>query len=392
MPSAKQRLRKYQFPKRQGNRFELLVDGEAFFPAMLRSIESARHYVLLEMYLMESGHVAREFIDACVHAASRRVAVYLLLDGYGSKALATGDRNRLLGAGVHLAIYNPVDYRRLSRNLFRDHRKLVLVDGTIAYTGGAGLIDEFDASVQGARAWHDVMVQVQGPCVADWQQLFCDNYRRWRPDADLPAPVPAQPEGTQTGRVVSSRSPLRSEIIRSFVRRIRYADQRIWLMTAYFVPSRKLRRVLRQGAHRGVDVRLVLPGPRTDHGWVRHIGRRYYARLLRNGVRIYEYQPRFVHAKVLLCDDWCTVGSSNVDRWNFRWNLEANQEITDARFASQVAAMFETDMDQCVEYTYEQWLRRPWQRRLWEWVVGFVVIALTWFSYGWHDPRRDSGP
>lgn len=390
MHPADHRPRKYQFPQREGNRFELLIDGEYFFPAMLRSIENAQRYVLLEMYLMESGRVADAFIDACVAAAAREVAVYLLLDGYGSKALAATDRARLEQAGVHLATYNPVDYRRMSRNLFRDHRKLLLVDGDIAYTGGAGLIDEFHGERE--RSWHDVMVSVRGPCVGDWQQLFFDNLSRWRRDLVPPALISATAAGTQTGRVVSSRTPLRSEILRSFLRRIRYADRRVWLMTAYFVPSRKLRRLLRQGARRGVDVRLVLPGPYTDHAWVRYIGRRYYARLLRNGVRIFEYQPRFVHAKVLLCDDWASVGSSNVDRWNFRWNLEANQEISDGAFAGEVAALFEADMPDCVEFTYAQWLRRPWQRRLWEWLVGYVVIVLAWFSDAWHDPRRDTAP
>lgn len=384
--------RHYQFPQRHGNEFELLVDGARFFPPMLESIAAARRYLLLEMYLMESGNVANRFIEAIVQAAGRGVAVYMLLDGFGCKGLRPADRERLRSAGVRMAVYNPVRYREFSNNLFRDHRKLLLVDGELAYVGGTGLIDAFDTALDPANGWHEVMVAARGPCVADWQTVFERNFSRWC-ESPEPLPQPAALEaGRRRGRVVSSRSPLRSEIIRSFVRRIRYADHRVWLMTAYFVPSRKLRRVLRQSAQRGADVRIILPGPRTDHGWIRHIGRRYYARLLRNGVRIFEYQPRFVHAKVLLCDNWCSIGSSNADRWNFRWNLEANQEISDTEFADQVAAMFQTDIAHCKEYTYERWLERPWDRRLWEWLVGFIVIALAWFSYGWHDPRRESGP
>ena len=390
--APKQPLRKYQFPLRHGNQFELLVDGENFFPRMLDSIANARRYVLLEMYLMESGQVANRFIDTCVAAARRGVRFYVLLDDFGCKGLGEADRERLTGAGIRLLFYNPLSYRRMSRNLFRNHRKLLLVDGEIAYTGGTGLIDEFDTAARPESGWHEVMVAIHGPCVSDWHALFFANYSRWHPEEPV-VPVASTPSsGTQAGRVVSSRTPLRSEIMRSLVRRIRYAEQRVWLMTAYFVPPRKLRRVMRQCARRGVDVRIVLPGPRTDHAWVRYIGRRYYARLLRNGVRIFEYQPRFLHAKVLLCDDWCSVGSSNTDRWNFRWNLEANQEIDGVEMADRIAAMFEDDIGQCREYTYEQWLERPWNRRIWEWLVGFVVVALAWFSYGWNDPRRDSGP
>lgn len=388
----KKSLRKYRFARRHGNRFELLVDGARFFPRMLHSIEAARRYVLLEMYLMESGRVADQFIGACVAAAGRGVEIYMLLDAFGCKGLHNTDRDRLRQAGVQLRFYNPLHYRRMSHNLFRDHRKLLLVDGEVAYTGGAGLIDHFDTALRPERGWHEVMLEVRGPCVNDWHVLFFDNYSRWHP-AEPVDPIPAAGNaGEQTGRVVSSRTPLRSEIIRSFVRRIRYAERRVWLMTAYFVPSRKLRRVLRQSARRGADVRIVLPGPHTDHAWVRHIGRRYYARLLRNGVRIFEYQPRFLHAKVLLCDHWCTIGSSNVDRWNFRWNLEANQEIDDPGMADRVAEMFAADIAQCREYTYEQWLARPWDRRLWEWLVGFIVMVLAWFSYDWHDPKRDQAP
>ncbi len=391
MPAPpKQSLRKYRFPRRPGNHFELLVDGEQFFPRMLQSIEAAERYVLLEMYLMESGRVADDFIDALVAARGRGVAVFMLLDDFGCKGLRNHDRERLRQAGVQLQFYNPLRYRRRWRNLFRDHRKLLLVDGEVAYTGGAGLTDEFDTRLRPEQGWHEVMVVVRGPCVDDWQQLFFGNYRRWHSTEGPDFMSVVSAGGQQKGRVVSSRSPLRSEIIRSFVRRIRYAEQRVWLMTAYFVPSRKLRRALRQSARRGADVRIVLPGPHTDHAWVRHIGRRYYARLLRNGVRIFEFQPRFVHAKVLLCDRWCTIGSSNVDRWNFRWNLEANQEIDDAGMADRIGDMFAADFGQCKEYTYQQWLARPWDRRLWEWLVGFIVIALAWFSYGWHDPRRDS--
>lgn len=376
---------KYRFPWRNGHRFQLLVDGAAFYPAMLAAIGAARHYVLMEMYLFESGLVAADFIDALLNAARRGVQVSLLIDDYGGKRLSRRDRQRLRDGGVDLAFYNPLRFglrfTRLRHNLFRDHRKLLAVDGTAAFTGGAGVTDEFDPELYPHAYWHEIMMEIRGPNVRDWEILFGENWNHWaaeplhRPDLG-----PPEAAGGQAGRVVSSRNPVRSEIVRSFIKRIRYAERRVWLATAYFAPSRKLRRALRHSARRGMDVRLLLPGPHTDHPWVRTIGRRYYTRLLRNGVRIYEYQPRFLHVKMTLCDHWLSIGSSNVDRWNLRWNLEANQEIDDVKLAEQAAMVFEQDFAHCREIDYEAWQRRPWKRRLQEWFWGYVARALSRFS------------
>jgi phosphatidylserine/phosphatidylglycerophosphate/cardiolipin synthase-like enzyme len=156
------------------------------------------------------------------------------------------------------------------------------------------------------------------------------------------------------------------------INRIRGAEKRVWIATAYFIPSWKIRRLLRQAAHRGIDVRLLLPGPRTDHPAVRHAGRRFYGRLLQNGVRIFEYQPRFLHAKLLLCDEWLSVGSSNIDRWNLRWNLEANLECLGGQVVKQAEALFNQDFEQCEEIKLEAWRERPWRRRLLEWFWGKI--------------------
>lgn len=393
MPGQAAPTSKYRFPWRQGNRLRLLIDGGEFYPRMLEAIAGARRYILLEMYLFESGLVASDFITALTSTAARGVRVHLLLDDYGAMRLTRRDRQRLTDAGVALAFYNPIRVGRIQRSLFRDHRKLLLIDGETAYTGGAGITDEFDPKLYPASHWHELMVEIRGPNVLDWQILFKDNWMHWAPDPlHLPAAPAPQATGGWLGRVTSSRSPVRSEIARSFVRRIRYAERRAWLATAYFAPSRKLRRALRRAARRGVDVRVMLPGPHTDHGWVRTIGRRYYARLLRAGVRIFEYQPRFLHVKLALCDQWSSVGSSNVDRWNLRWNLEANQEVDDSEFADEVQALFERDLHNCREFHYHQWLRRPWYRRLKEWSLGYLARALAWFSYKKHRPSRRDPP
>lgn len=190
-------------------------------------------------------------------------------------------------------------------------------------------------------------------------------------------PVTGSDQPTVLGRVVVSQLANRQEIQRSLVRRLKNAEHWVWITTAYFVPSWKLRRALKHAAKRGVDVRLILPGPHTDHPAVRHAGRRFYFSLLRHNVRIFEYQPRFTHAKAYLCDHWCSIGSSNLDRWNLLWNLEGNQEVDDQTFALELKTQLERDLEQCDEISFASWQVRPWHRRLLEWFWGRID---TWLA------------
>jgi phosphatidylserine/phosphatidylglycerophosphate/cardiolipin synthase-like enzyme len=169
---------------------------------------------------------------------------------------------------------------------------------------------------------------------------------------------------------VLSEAWYRSELANAVARRIAGANKRAWIMSAYFVPSRRFRKALRRAARRGVDVRLVVPGPLTDHPWVRHAARRFYGKLLRNGVRIFEFQPRVLHGKMSICDDWVSVGSSNLDRWSFKWNLEANQEIDSTLFSEIAAAVFEKDCGQSMELDRHRWRSRAWADRLQERLAG----------------------
>lgn len=365
----RERGRKYRFPWRLCSRIELLVDGPSFFPAMLAEIGRARRSVWLEMYLVESGTIADRFIEVLLAATTRGVDVRLMLDDLGAYRLSTADRGRLRAGGVQLAFYNRLRYKKLLHNIFRDHRKLLVVDGAVAFVGGAGITDAFDPVADPGRRWRETMVRIEGPVVADWQALFADVWNLHQPEAlhvQVPGIAARECADGMRGRVTATSGLVVQEIKRSLIRQIRGARRRVWISTAYFIPSRRTRRALRQAARQGIDVRLLLPGPYTDHPAVRHAGRRFYARLLHSGVRIFEYQTRFLHSKVVLCDDWVSLGSSNFDRWTVHWNLEANQEIRDARFAQEVAAMFEADFVRSVECEYEEMLRRPWYVRLWE--------------------------
>lgn len=365
------------FPWRDNNRFQLLIDGDKFYPAMLQAITGAQSHILLEMYLVESGHVADRFIDALLEGAGRGVTVCLLLDDYGARGLHRRDRERLRQNGVTVLFFNRLRYGELRRNFFRDHRKLLVVDGRLAFVGGAGITDQFESAQDPRRRWRETMVAIAGPVVADWQALFCATWRQVAAaPLSLPPPRFDPAAGTQRGRVNYTRGVFYPEIKRTVITRVRGARTKVWMATAYFVPAMKLRRALRQAAGRGVDVRLLLPGDYTDHPAVRHAGRRFYQRLLRHGVHIYEYQPRFTHSKILLCDDWVTIGSSNIDRWTLRWNLEANQEVDDAGFAAEVSAMLERDFQDSVECLLADWRQRPWHRRALEAFWGRVDIWL----------------
>lgn len=374
-----------RFPWRGGNSFELLVDGTKFFPRMIEAIGLARESVSLEMYLFESGSVATQFINAFLAAARRGVTIRLLLDDYGSLGLGRYDRRRLAQKNIEIAYYNRLSFGKWFKNLARDHRKILVVDGEVAFVGGAGITDEFVPREKHRNSWRETMMEVHGPVVADWQTLFV---RTWNDTTgeDLPEVTLAPSDNTERmlGRVAVASGLRAQGIMRSLVSRVKNAERTVWLSTAYFVPSWKLRRALRYAVKKGADVRLLVPGPKIDHPAVRLAGRRYYASLLDSGIRIFEYQPRFLHSKALACDNWVTIGSSNFDRWNFRWNLEANQSVDDADFTGQVIDMFEKDFEQCREITVEEWARRPWRMRISEKFWGRVDLWLHRLGTGRH--------
>ncbi|WP_110686851.1 phospholipase D-like domain-containing protein [Salinicola aestuarinus] len=364
------------------NRFDLLPEGKRFWPAMREAIAGARRFLWIELYLMESGELAAQFITGLVDAVARGVTVNLMLDGVGSMGLSRGDRQRLQQGGVELRFFNPLSVTRLGGNLMRDHRKLVVVDGETAFTGGFGVVDEF------VEAWYEVAVRIRGPVVTDWMRLFVqvwessltrgDRLRQRRSSRlELPTPPPLTAQRPARGRVIAGRGHRYQAIRHSLHGRIGTAKQRVWLCTPYFVPTLSLRRQLARASRRGVDVRLLLAGSRHDHPGVRYAGQRFYSRLLKAGVTIYEFQPNFIHAKFSVADDWVSLGSCNFDHWSLQWNLEANQEIEDAAFAAEVVALFERNFAASRRIDADAWARRPWYQRLREWGFGTLNAWVT---------------
>ncbi|MBV0932895.1 phospholipase D-like domain-containing protein [Marinobacterium weihaiense] len=360
-----------RFQWRGGNRVELMVDGEAFFPAMLAAIEQAHSSLQLEFYLVISGKIMDRFIRALTDACRRGVQVRLIIDGFGGRHLSRADRQRLETAGVRLVVYNPLQLNKLTRNFARDHRKLMLVDERLAFIGGTGLADEYWLSERAGCPWHEVMCAVEGPVVADLARLY--NRLWFRCTGQQLPPPSAQPErGRALMRVTTVQGLYQQDIKVAFLNHVNAASERVWLATAYFMPSFSIRSALRRAARRGVDVRMLVAGPYTDQFWVYHASKRYYRRLLNAGVRIFEYQPRFLHAKVGLVDEWVSLGSCNLDHWNLRWNLEANVEVVELDLTRQVEQLMLADLEQCAEITAAEWSKRPWHRKLKELVWALI--------------------
>jgi phosphatidylserine/phosphatidylglycerophosphate/cardiolipin synthase-like enzyme len=321
------------------------------------------------------------FIESILNAAQRGISIFILFDDYGSKEVSPEDINRLTAENIYFAHYNPFRWSHLYKSMRRNHRKLLLVDGNLAFVGGACLSDDYLLKESNPMRWHDVVIKIQGEVVQDWYSSFKHIW-----DAVCQQRLPeiksySYDSYHQHGRIVLAQGPGRNQIIRSAINNINKSKYNIWMATPYFLTTRKLRHALIKAKKRDVDVRLLLPGVISDHPWVSQAARRYYAKLLRNGIRIFEYQPRFIHAKLIICDNWVSVGSSNLDRWNQFWNLDANQIVRDSHITRQATDMFESDFNVSTEITYKQWHVRPVPQRLTEWWSSYIVRMIQWLVF-----------
>ena len=365
-----------------GNQFDLLVDGEECAQAILAAIDAAEHYILVEHYLVEPGYFSAALFRALHRAAERGVQVRVVLDHFGSLGVIGLVRELLDHPGIQVVWFNPIQMIKWVANLRRDHRKFIQIDQQAAFVGGFCITDRFwpgpnslQREEDNAASWLDVAVRIQGPVLIHWREQFCCI---WQRIAGEPLVLPGlfmDRCGSMTGRAAWAEGHLHQGILREFLARARKAQERIYIATPYFAPSWRIRRMLMRAAQRGLDVRVLLPGPEMDHAGVRYAGWRYYKRLLRHGVRIYEFQPRFIHAKMIVCDDWCSIGSCNLDHWNQRWNLEGNQEIDDAGFARDVVALFQDCFELSEEQLLKDWLKPYWRRR---WLAYFWGRVDAW--------------
>lgn len=330
-----------------GNRVTSLQNGDRIFPAMLKAIRGAQESITFETYIYWSGDIGRQFSDALCERARAGVKVHVLLDWLGTGKIDGSFLTAMKDAGVEVERYHPLRWFNWSRMNNRTHRKLLVVDGRIGFTGGVGIADAWSGKGDTAGHWRDSHYQIEGPVVAQMQAAFGDNWIKTR--AQVLFGSAYYPELAQIGRsraqVFKSSSDEGSESVRlMYLLSIASAAKSIRLQAAYFVPDDLSIETLVTARKRGVTIEIIVPGPHTDSEIVKSASRSRWQALLDAGVLIYEYQPALYHCKVLIVDDlWVSVGSTNFDNRSFRLNDEANLNIYDAAFAAEQATVFEID-------------------------------------------------
>jgi cardiolipin synthase len=346
-----------------GNRVEIFTNGAQFYPAMRDAILAAESSIDLEAYIFQPGKVADMLIDAMVERAAAGVEVRIVMDAIGSMGMGGRSATRLREAGCQLNFYQPIRWYRLHRLNNRTHRELLVIDGRIAFTGGAGIADWWLMADGRKPAWRDTTARIEGPIVAALQGVFAENWleccgeiltspRHWPP---LDARGPAE------AMLVKSSPSDRATVSRVvFQMLIEGAVEQIDISTPYFLPDRALRRALVRAAHRGVRVRVVVPGRHTDQRLVRLASRRMFRELLAGGVKIYEYRPSMTHVKALVVDSrWAVIGTTNVDNRSFEHNDEINVALREPELTARLRRDFEADLAASDEVTLAAWNRRP---------------------------------
>ena len=366
---------------RPGHRLTLHCDGAEAYPRMLEAIRRARRSVLLEMYLFAEDATGRIFADTLAECAKAGLDVRLLYDAVGSRMTGNAFFGELRARGVKVAEFQPLA-RWLAGLAFgrRNHRKLLVVDGRVAFIGGLNISNEYASTADGGLGWRDTLIEIEGPCVLEQQKAFLDLWTRIRrKDPPLlgrsPAPDPKSSDANVPGlasgsarvlAVSSQRLRDRWEIARHYRYAIEQARDSVWIASAYFLPSLRFTKSLRAARRRGVDVRLLVPG-RTDFAPVLYGMQRLFTSHLLAGIRIFEWSGPMMHAKTMVVDGtWSTVGSYNIDRLSGFHNYELIAVVNDADFGRRMTAMFEKDFAGSREIMRKGWMNRGWGRRILE--------------------------
>jgi cardiolipin synthase len=356
----------------EGNRVTLLVDGAQTYPAMLAAIDEAREVILMDSYIFAADSVGREFKTAMARKAGQGVQVYLIVDGVGVLAEPEEFFEDMRASGVHVLVYRSIKPWRKSFGLLRrNHRKLLAIDDRVGFCGGINIGYEWLPEDRGGLGWHDLHLRIEGPAVADLAKLAISTWSvhggvRVSPLRVLP---PARPKGGEHVSILGSKERKNRHAIRqAYLHAIRNARRYVYIANAYFLPERGLRRALRNACQRGVDVRVMLPGT-SDVFAVHMASRAMFSRLMKYGVRIFQWRGPMMHAKAAVVDDqWATVGSFNLDHRSWRMNLEVNATVAGPHLAGELAKVFVRDLERCDELSREQWKRRPFLSKALEWI------------------------
>ncbi len=353
-----------------GNEVRELVNGEQIFPAMLEAIGAARRSISFETFIYWSGEIGRRFAEALAERARAGVKVHLLLDWVGTNKLDDEALTLMRDAGVEVEKYHPLRWYNLGRVNNRTHRKLLVIDGTVGFTGGVGIADKWNGAARNPEEWRDSHYRVEGPAVAQMQAAFMDNWMKSRGEVlhgDDYFP-PLQPCGKHAAQMFKSSSTEGSESVRlMYLLTIASAETSILLANSYFVPDDLSVETLVTAARRGVDIEIIVPGKEIDTEITRKASRARWGKLLEAGIRIHEFQPTMFHCKTMIVDGtWVSVGSTNFDSRSFRLNDEANLNIHDEEFAARQTRIFEADKARARRVSFEEWKNRPLAEKLME--------------------------
>ncbi len=374
----------------------LFFDGDAFFDELIGEIARARQSVMIETYIFADDPVGRRMEEALAEAVSRGLVVRLLVDGWGAGPWAVSRAIHLAARGVEVRVYHPMPFiltprgmtlSRKSRVLGylkainrRDHRKASIIDRRIAFVGSINVDGCHCGSVAREGSWRDTVARVEGSAMWELEKAIEHTWRRsvriGRPHMRAPPwPRERRSRTTPAGLVrLNNRLRLREFWYRELVRRIRWAERRVWVTNAYFVPNGRLVRALAAAASAGRDVRLLVPA-KSDVAFMPWVAAAFYHALLKTGVRVFEYQPCILHAKTMVIDDWVSVGSSNLNTRSLKHDLEVDVVLSSPASLAAMEQQFATDLGKAIEFTEDALRARPW----WQRVLARIALRLRYW-------------
>lgn len=360
---------------RNGNRTQTLLNGNTY-PSMLEAIRSAKKTITFETYIYWSGKIGKQFTDALAERARNGVRIHLMLDWLGSQKMEDDLLQEMKDAGVQVIKYNPDHWYTIAKLNNRTHRKIMVVDGKVGFTGGLGVADHWLGNAESPEHWRDTHFRFEGPVVSQMQSAFVENWLEsegvlLHGEDYFP---PLEPAGKELAQVIKSSPTDGSEVARLlYLLSIASARKSILIANAYFVPDELAIQHFVSAAKRGVKIQIIVPGKVTDTTVVRQAGRSLWGDLLKANVEIYEYQPTMFHVKSMVVDEiWSSVGSTNFDNRSFRLHDEANLNILDADFAAEQVKIFQEDLKKSKRITYDQWKNRSIKDKFTDWLASLL--------------------
>jgi len=364
-----------KIPFTENNHVRLLQSGEEIFQAIFESVRNAQHIICIEFYIFKNDDTGKKLAELLKEKVKQGVEVYFLYDHFGSFRTPINFWRELKKAGINLRASHPFKWSSPQHYIHRDHKKLLIIDGEKAFTGGFNIGDEYHGYLKKwKQAWRDTGIYLEGPIVTTLLEIFKKSWTAWKGKPiirDKKAPpvepcLPNRQNGLSVIPIFTSSAKGRKKLRKLFFYSISNAKGKIFITNAYFTPSKRMLIVLEEAVNRGVDVKLLLPG-KSDLVPVLYAGRNYYKRLLKAGVEIYSYQDSILHAKTAVFDScWSIIGSANLDFQSLRRNDESNVGIFDNDFAGGMTEVFQEDLRHSIKIDIDTWSKRPFYEKVLE--------------------------